>query len=100
MNNIITTAALALALTGCAVTPRIVAQTPAMAVVESPPNVERATALAQDHCRAGGRDAVLRQTTPVTRAAMHYSYECVWPEPPPPPAPAAQPRRRHRRAVR
>ena len=33
-------AALALALTGCSVTPRIVAQTPAMAVVESDPNVQ------------------------------------------------------------
>ena len=79
-------------------TPRIVAQTPAMAVVESSPNVQRATMIAEGHCRAGGRNAVLRETTTVTRYATHYAFECVWPEPPPPPPP--EPVRRTRRHYR
>jgi len=96
----IAVATLALALAGCAVQPRIVAQTPLMAVVESKPDVAAATALAQGHCRAapgGDRSAVLRNTQPITARAVQYSFECVSPEPPPPP-PAPVRHRRHRRA--
>lgn len=87
MPRIPAAAALALVMTGCSVQPRVVAQTPAMVVVESRPNVEAATATAQRYCQTLSRNAVLRETRTVTAYALHYSYECVSPEPPPAPAP-------------